>query len=319
MLKTFKRLTTASVLAGLLVGCGHYANGQSSYLPTSNQATYKLDVSVDEVVLTFHATRANGVPVKDLRLDELSLLDNGSGPGRILSFQLLQNFPVRGGILLDTSSSMQENLSLNRAIAMKYAWQLLRQQSDQAFVMKFGRTSNVVQPWTGASTELSAGIGKTGEDHLRGTAIFDAILSACLYEFGKIDHAASGNFILLFSDGEDNASFTYLRDAVDMCQRSNTAIYAVRTDSTAMPDSTGPGTLAELASETGGRVFRYSASAGEVDRDVQAIEADLRTQYRLVYKPADLKHNGSFHRIALHTPERVDNVVIRSGYYAPAH
>ena len=49
------------------------------------------------------------------------------------------------------------------------------------------------------------------------------------------------------------------------------------------------------------------------------VEADLRNQYRLVYRPADLKHDGSFHRIALIPPPRVDHLTIRSGYYAPAH
>ena len=28
--------------------------------------------------------------------------------------------------------------------------------------------------------------------------------------------------------------------------------------------------------------------------------------------------NGAFHRIELKAPERVDNIKIRSGYYAPA-
>ena len=51
--------------------------------------------------------------------------------------------------------------------------------------------------------------------------------------------------------------------------------------------------------------------------DLRMIEADLRNQYRLVYRPPELKHDGSFHRIVLKTPERVDSIVIRSGYYAP--
>jgi hypothetical protein len=34
-----------------------------------------------------------------------------------------------------------------------------------------------------------------------GTAIVNAVYQACLNQFGRIDNATTGNFILLFSDG----------------------------------------------------------------------------------------------------------------------
>jgi Ca-activated chloride channel homolog len=77
--------------------------------------------------------------------------------------------------------------------------------------------------------------------------------------------------------------------------------------------------LTELASETGGRVFHDTGSEAGVYSDLRVIEADLRNQYRLVYKPAALKHDGSFHHIELKVPERVTSIITRSGYYAPAH
>jgi VWFA-related protein len=81
--------------------------------------------------------------------------------------------------------------------------------------------------------------------------------------------------------------------------------------------STGAKVLAELALESGGRVFHEDDSAAAIDDDLRTIEADLRNQYRLVYRPAELTHDGSFHRIELKAPERVDSVRVRSGYYAP--
>jgi VWFA-related protein len=179
----------------------------------------------------------------------------------------------------------------------------------------------VIQPWTNDSTALVAGLRKVmaGKENPRGgTNIFDTLYRACFYEFGRIDHAASGNFILLFSDGEDNASHASLQEAVDICQRNNVAIYAFRTEADSGPFSAGPKTLADLTSETGGRVFYNDDSEARIWNDLRTIEADLRNQYHLVYKPSDLKHDGSFHRIELVTPDRVDSVRIRSGYYAPA-
>jgi Ca-activated chloride channel homolog len=314
-------LLSRSVSVCLLLAEGHVAYAQANATPPQDKPTYNLRVSVDEVVITFHAAGADGGSVNDLKLSELRLLDNDKPPVRIIDFQLLQDSPIRAGILLDTSDSMQGRRSRDQTIAMQYAQQVLRRQTDQAFVMDFGRVSSVQQALTSDPVVLAAAVRKAsppGPSGIRGTAIFDAVFRACLYEFGKVGDAASGNFILLFSDGEDNASNAALKDAVDMCQHTNTAIYAFRFESPGGEGSTGPATLAELAQETGGRVFPGSDSADEVAADLRIVEADLRNQYRLVYKPAGLKHDGSFHPIALETPERVDNIVIRSGYYAPA-
>jgi Ca-activated chloride channel family protein len=284
-------------------------------------ASYGLNVSVDEVSLIFHAADAQGLPINDLKVDELRLLDNGKPPRKMLAFQLLRDSPIRAGILMDTSESMGEFLPGDRAISIKYAQSLLRQQTDQAFVMAFGRQSRVVQSWSSDASALIAGIGRVTADgsHIGGTALFDAVFRACFNLFGNVDHAASGNFILLFSDGDDNASHVSLKEAVDMCQRTHTAIYSFRADSKSSFGSPGPRTLAELASESGGRVFHDNGSEAGVYSDLRTIEAELRNQYRLVYKPAEMKRDGSFHRIELRAPERVDSIVIRSGYYAPAH
>ncbi len=275
---------------------------------------------MDEVDLTFHATDAHGLPVNDLKLDELKVLDNGNAPSQVLVFRPLLDFPIRAGILLDTSVSVGEYVARNRAIAAEYASHLIRQRSDQAFVMRFDFESSIAQPWTNDRTLLDAGLRSVRSNtwnRMGGTAIIDSIYRACMNQFGKLNYAASANFILLFSDGEDNASHAYLNEAVEMCQRSNTAIYAFR----AHPESRfsdGPKTLAQLTSQTGGRVFQADDSDAAIGQDLRTIDMDLRDQYRLIYKPAELKHNGAFHRIALKGPARVRDIVVRSGYYAPA-
>ena len=277
-------------------------------------APYRLNVSVDEVILTFHAADARGLPVNDLKLSDLTLLDNNKPPAAILDFQLQQNFPIRAGILIDTSASMSSHFYRDQSIATQYAQQLLRQQTDQAFVTNFDRTAHLIQSWTSSPTTLTAAIRNTTHgDPIGGTALFDTLYAACRYQFGEIDHRTSGNFILLFSDGEDNASFLDLETAVDMCQRTNTAIYAFS------PDPTSPGipTLAQLAAQTGGALFHDNASAADIFTDLRTIESNLRNQYRLVFRPAALAHDGAFHPIVLATPDRVATLTIRSGYYAP--
>lgn len=305
-----------------MLACSRDVAAQAVASPPQDEAPYRFSLTVNEVNLTFHAADAQGLPLNDLKLDELRLLDNGRAPRRIVAFQLLKNYPIRAGILMDTSESMTGQVPHNRAISIEYAQRLLRQQTDQAFVMDFGYVSKIAQPWTSDPIVLTAGIRQViagRENPLGGTAMFDAIFRACYSEFGKIDHAASGNFVLLFSDGEDNASHTSLREVVDMCQRSNTAIYAFRSEPKPELFSSGPKDLKELAAETGGRVFNDEDSDAGIDQDLRTIEADLRNQYRLIYDPAELRHDGLFHRIELSGAERVVAISVRSGYYAPAH
>jgi Ca-activated chloride channel family protein len=283
------------------------ADSQTKAADAQTPATYNLSVSVDEVLLTFHADDAHGLPINDLKLDELRLLDNRKPPRKILAFQSLQNRPIRAGILMDKSESMEQDLPGNRDISSRYIQRMLRQQTDQAFIMDFASLSQIAQPWTSDTIALTTGLHRFIDigSRTHGTAIFDALYRACL------------NFILLFSDGEDNAGQVSLAEAVGECQHTNTAIYALQPKSRS--GSAGPDTLAQLTSETGGRVFYADDSESGIDNDLQMIEADLRDQYRLIYRPAELKRNGSFHHVELTASERVDRIIVRSGYYAPTH
>lgn len=278
-----------------------------------------LRLPVDEVVLTFNAEDENGVPVRDLKVGEIRVRDNEAAPRRIVAFDELVNRPMRMGILLDASESMEQALAVNRGIAEKFLDRLFRRESDQAFVSEFGFASNLIQPWTGDASQLLKGVewAHAMGNGPGGTALFNAVFQACSSSFGKVDPTATGNFILLFSDGEDNAGLTSDDEAARACQRSNTQVFAFLTESAREKVSTGPKALRELAAKTGGRVFRANDSEEAIWKDLKMIEAEMRNQYRLVYKPANFKHDGAFHEIELQPPDRVSRIQVRSGYFAP--
>jgi Ca-activated chloride channel family protein len=279
---------------------GLRAEGQTSSATEQSAASFHFNVAVDEVSLTFHAADAHGLPVNDLKPGELSILDNGLAPMRVLVFQSLQNLPIRAGILMDMSESMSANRAVDRTIAIQYVQQLLRQETDQAFVINFERLATIGPGWTNNVFELISGIrnrdlGENRRVHREGTAIFDTVYEACLNQFGHLENATTGNFILLFTDGEDNSSRIPIERAVDICQRANTAIYAFR-PAPNFGDAEGAKMLAELTTKTGGRMFYDDDSQSEIDKNLRSIEANLRTQYRLIYRPQELKRDGSFHR-----------------------
>jgi Ca-activated chloride channel homolog len=292
------------------------ARPQTANPPAVSADPYILNVAVDEVSLTFHAADFHGIPMNDLKLDDLRILDNGKRPRQIVSFEAHQNLPVRFGILMDTSRSMLEYLHRNQAIANEYLTQLLHKQIDRAFLMRFDSESKVLQDWAGDSDTLSATLRNVAADHasrLGGTALFDSIYKACRYQFGT-DNPLAGNFILLFTDGIDNASHARFEDDIDICQKANVAIYIFSAEPKSL-FSDGQKTLNKLATQTGGVIF-FDQNRETIWNDLRLIDANLRSQYRLVYKPQHFKRDGLFHRIKLDSPTRGGVITARSGYYA---
>jgi Ca-activated chloride channel homolog len=211
---------------------------------------------------------------------------------------------------------MLGNLRRNQAIANEYITQLLHKQADRAFVMRFDSESKVLQDWTADSDALEKTLGTVAADQasrLGGTALFDAIYKACRDQFGTANPLA-GNFILLFTDGIDNASHARLEDDIDICQKANTAIYIFSVEPKLI-FSAGQKTLNELASKTSGTLF-FDQTHETIWNDLRIMDANLRSQYRLVYKPQHFKRNGAFHRIKLDSPTRGGVITTRSGYYA---
>ena len=290
---------------------------QSVQAQPAPTAPYSLRIPVDEISLTFHASDPNGKPLTQLTARDLDLSDNGKRQNSLLMLQSLQDLPIRAGFLFDISASMREAIDFNRSVIQMYVSRLIRKGFDEAFVMQFDTHTLLTQDWTDQDSAVARGSAAIGPrpdriDPL--TAIFDSLYITCRDRWGPAQAESTGNFILLFSDGEDDASHAYLSEAVDMCQRRHIAIYVFEGGQSSR-FSDGPDTLKKLAQQTGGRVFVHPRS-NEVWRDLQAIEAEQRYQYRLVYKPSSFTADGSFHRIRLQSPLSGVRIVTRSGYYA---
>jgi VWFA-related protein len=282
-------------------------------------APYTIPVRSDEVDLVFSIADAAGHSLDDVQLSDLLLLDNGKAPLRVLDFQKRKDLPIRAGILVDTSESMSDSWPRNRRIASELVSHVLRMDADKAFVMQFDFEPSLKQGWTDNYEALRAGMDNVAHDagsRMGGTAIFDSIYIACRDQFSRdlSSQQRTGNFILLFSDGVDNFSHARLEDALNKCQQTHTAIY-VFSDASRPSHNSGQKVLQELAMASGGRVFYDHGGQGQLD-DLRQIESDLRNDYLIVYKPAKLKPDGSFHRIQLYCRKPDATVHVKTGYYA---
>lgn len=124
-----------SVVLVAVCGLIRGADGQDTSKPNEAADAYTLRLPVDEVVLTFNAMDAHGLPINDLKAGDFLVWDNGVPPRRIVAFDELLNRPIRAGILVDTSDSMQRALPANRAIAEKF----VQRYSDRSRTRRLSR------------------------------------------------------------------------------------------------------------------------------------------------------------------------------------
>ena len=306
MCNAIRRVVTASVLAAL---CREGSTAQQASL----DRPYTLSVPVDEVSVTFRAS-ANAPALAER---DLTVLDNGRRVNRFLSFERLDAPPVRAGVLFDTSPSMLPSLLVNRRIASLYTTRLLRKGEARAFMMRFDVAAKVTQDWTDETGSLLRAFAAAGTDaasRLGGTALFDAVYRACRDQFGGKESERTANLVLLFSDGLDNASHARLDDVITECQQTRTAVYAYTTEEKSRFVE-GQKTLREMAEQSGGRLL-FAHDPATIEAAVLAMEAAQGTEYRVVYKPPHLKHDGAFHKVKVEAAVTEGAVEAPSGYYA---
>jgi VWFA-related protein len=286
---------------------------QSANQP-AEQAAPTIKVGVNEVSLIFTVTDKHGHYISNLQQSDFALLDDRKAPAKVNYFRQQINLPLRVGILIDTSTSIRSRFQFEQQSANEFLLQVLKTKSDRAFVMGFDVTPAITQDWTNNIDGLETGVNRLRPGG--GTALRDAVYTACrdklLSERGPEPVRKA---IVLLSDGDDNQSRVYLDEAIKMCQRAETIIYAISTNWT---PSRGKGdeVLTQMASETGGQVF-FPPSVEDVSNSFASIEEELRSQYALNYKPADFKLDGSFRPIYLYCNDRRYQARAKKGYFAP--
>ena len=269
---------------------------------------------VNEVNLIFTVTDKHGRFIRDMKESDFSLLDDRMAPVEVYSFTQQTNLPLRVGLLIDSSNSIRSRFHFEQSAAVEFLLEVLRPQLDKAFVMGFDVTPDITQGFTNNGDLLSAGIRKLAPGG--GTALYDAVYTACHDELLPLYGASAiRKAIILLSDGDDNQSHATLDDAVKMCQRADTIIYAISTNNSPSRDR-GDTVLSAMALVTGGRVF-YPPRIEQVADAFQGIQDELRSQYSLVYKPAEFKADGAFRPIFLTAFDHKYIVHVSKGYFAP--
>jgi len=295
----------------------------------------KISVNLVDVLFTVLNRRNKLVPELD-KPDFQVFDDNVLQQVRYFSKQT--DLPLRIGMLLDTSNSIRDRLRFEQDASVSFLYSVLRHNKDEAFVMTFDDEPQVLQAFTGDTGKLRDQIVRTRAGG--GTAIYDAIYTACLKELSHPPRPPGDQpdvvrrVMILISDGDDNLSLHTRAEAIEMAQITDVVIYTISTNtqwiSTTQKDEATGGSLKyhltesdkilqSLADETGGRAF-FPYRVDDLDQSFQDIGDELRNQYSIAYQPTNSVLDGRYHKIRIEIPEHKGyQVRARQGYFARAN
>jgi Ca-activated chloride channel homolog len=302
-------LTAGVVLSAALAG---------SYELAAQSSIYRSGVEV--VTLTVTVTDRAGRYVPDLTASDFAIFEDGK-PQTVSQFAS-GHVPVDVGFLLDTSSSMRENLPLAQKAACGLARQL--RQGDRGAVAGIASTVLLHQSMTLDLTRVDAALRST---HANGnTALYDS-LYVLLRQFQQQREASSEvrrQVVVLLSDGIDTASHVTFDDVLELLRRVEVTIYVVSlTDPVLVKGLLNDRTVSEstyalstVARESGGRLFT-PRSARELPEIYDAIGQELSNQYVLGYVPTARGSDGILRHVSVGVLQpRIGMARTRAGYYA---
>ncbi len=240
-------------------------------------------------------------------------------------------------LVLDTSSSALYKIEEIRAAATAFVDQLKPQ--DSVLVITFDSSVNILTDVTNDRQKIYRAINRANFGG--GTKLYDAVEVSLGKRLDKIEGRKA---VVLFTDGVDTESFrasydSTLRDAAEADALIFPIYYntflAIRgigggngpmtsTPSIGIPGMGGQVPrglrsedyvrgrqyLDDLATLTGGRVFRPESTPGGLTSAFEGIAEELRRQYNIGYYPAEVGENGEQKKIKVRVNR--PNLVIRA-------
>lgn len=273
--------------------------------------------TVDLILLNVTVTGPAGRYVTDLTAEDFHVLEDGR-PQEVAFFSPA-NVPLSVSLVLDSSSSMDEQMPVAKQAAMDFVAKL--RPGDVAEIVSFDSRVEVLQPMTSSRTLLESAIQRLRAGG--STALYNAVYIV-LKQFEKVKPATTDDVrrhvIVVLSDGEDTSSLVTFDQLLDTAKRSQTAIYAVGLGlEEAIPRtgmrSDGEFGLRQLAHETGGRLFLPKRSIDLLNVYTQ-IANELTNQYIVGYLSTNAGADGAWRRVAIRVNRPNLQARTRAGYYA---
>ena len=276
----------------------------------AQQTTLHVDVKLVNIFV--NVTDKDGAIVGNLTRDDFAIFEDGR-PQQIAIFEKQSEVPLNLTLAIDTSGSVQKDMSEEEGAAKRFAQAILRPQ-DQMSVLQFATTVHELTPFTNKLAVIDRGLHELHSDWA--TALYEAISVGA----ERLGPKQGRKVLVVISDGDDTAKTSTYADALEAALRNEVMIYSiidVPIEASAGRDIGGEHALITLAEQTGGKHF-YVGDGG-LDKAFAQVSDDLRTQYLIGYYPRHQDPGADFHRVVVTIPRAAPdefNIRNKAGYYS---
>ena len=292
------------------------ANGEPSAPDASRPtggAQFTIRKVVDEVAVFFGVT-SGGRIVSGLTLSDIAVHDDNKPPEKVLQFSPQSKLPLRIGLLIDTSGSVQPRFAFEKKAAAKFLQQMLSNEADLGFVIGFANRPTVVTDFTADQAKLAQGI--QGLTNGGGTALFDAISYSCWKLAAYPERQRAARVLVVLSDGEENSSRTSLRQTIRDMEATGVTVYTISTKESQGATTEADKVLKTLAERSGGEAF-FPGDLSTLSKSFDRLRDEIRSRYLIAYRPADFETNGKYRTIAITAEKDGKHLQVhaRKGYH----
>jgi len=295
---------------------------QQQQLP---QAAQPLQVQTTVVNVFATVRDHHNAIVSDLTKDDFKIYEDGVEQ-KVQYFSREVDMPITLGLLMDTSGSMDRNLSAEQDAASRFVREILRKK-DEAMVISFDLDVNLLADFTEDPEVLERAIRRTTinaagpmvtpgtipQNGAMGTDLYDAVYLACHDELAS---EAGRKGVIILTDAEDNGSKVSMEDSIEAAQRADAVIHVLLIRDFMATSGVGPGVARRMTEDTGGRVIDVRNSKS-LESAFDEIATELRSQYVLGYSSTNTKRDGTFRKIKVEVDKNDLKILARKGYYAP--
>jgi Ca-activated chloride channel family protein len=251
----------------LILALTSTASGTAQQSSQPERPQFATRVTQVEVYAT--VTDQNGRPVKDLHVEDFTVLEDDR-PQQITTF-VSGDFPASVALAIDRSFSMKGTpLLMARTAARAFVASL--KPEDRVMLIGIGAEVEVLAPLNSDRAPLLKALESL--DSWGSTSLHDALIRSV----NLLESETGRRAIVTLSDGMDRYSTASENDVLARARRSDVLMYPIAIA------RERPRLFVELASVTGGRSF-HLRDPKALQSTLQAIAADLGAQYLLGYAP----------------------------------
>ena len=270
----------------------------------SEDEEVRIDSSV--VILNALIKGKDGRTVGGLRKEQFKVFEDGVE--QPIEYFSPEQTPFAAVILLDTSGSMEQRVSMARAAAIRFLDGL--RIEDNVAIYRFDSKIELVQPFSN-SRDIAEAVYELKSSGM--TKMNDAIYEAA-GELAKRDEKRKA--IILLSDGQDTSSGRSPDRALRAAMDADIMIYTI--DMSPMDGAKrvqNQGVLKNLAEKSGGTFVSTPGGAAMREAFAKIVE-ELGVQYTIGYSPVNIKKDGKWRSIEVRVAKPDLTIRTRKGYNA---